>query len=89
MNRKEIVIRKWFEVGKDRRAEYLIIVYDNYYQEERPVFVFPEQNIQHEVVLANTEWTRVLYILCLLRDINEQIIMAMIPAYRAVSTIEH
>jgi hypothetical protein len=65
------------------------MVFDKYYREERPIFVFPEQDIQIQMAFAHTEWTTVLYTLCLLRDIDEQVTMAMTPINRMVSRIEH
>jgi hypothetical protein len=41
---------EWFAHGMDMGARYMMIVFDIRMAEMRPVYVFPEQNIQQEVV---------------------------------------
>ena len=47
MNRED-VLKDWFVEGVHRGAKYLIVVSDPLEQEERPIYVFPEQDITLE-----------------------------------------
>lgn len=42
--------RNWFMEGAARGAAYLITIYDNSEQIWRPVFVYPDQNVQGEIM---------------------------------------
>jgi hypothetical protein len=42
--------REWFKNGCDRGASHLVIFYDFLEKEYRPYFVFPEQEIEIEVI---------------------------------------
>lgn len=88
MSERESRLRELFIDGKNRGAEYLIVIFDEYLQEERPIFVYPDQDIQCEVITAQAN-SRVLCSLCLLRDIEEQIAMAMMPLHRIISRVAH
>jgi hypothetical protein len=52
MTFQELNIREWVQEGKGRGASHLIIIRDDYYDCESPIFIFPEQDIQEEIIKA-------------------------------------
>ena len=45
-------MREWIKEGKNRGANCLIIVHDEEYDCDSPIFVYPEQDIEQEVAKA-------------------------------------
>jgi hypothetical protein len=42
-------IREWLEMGKLRQATHVIVVCDDFYYEDYPVYVFPNENARQKV----------------------------------------
>ena len=85
---RRAIINDWFVDGVHRGARYMIIVFDKNELEERPIFVFPEQNIQKEVVkqIENVS-VDIKAVMDLLDDIDRQILSIIIPEDILVSKV--
>jgi len=77
---KKDVLRDWFVEGIHRGARFVVVIYDELECMERPIFVFPEQNIQMEVVKQVADHTvKMVTVMDLLQDRREQIEAANLP----------
>jgi len=84
------VLNDWFVEGIHRGARYLIIIFDQYEQEERPVFVFPEQDITVEVVKQiNNQTVQLKAVVDLLDDAKRQILAINRPEKMFTSKVVH
>jgi hypothetical protein len=52
MDTQVLNMKEWCLEGRDRGASYLIIVHDECYDCNSPIFVFPEQDIREEIAKA-------------------------------------
>jgi hypothetical protein len=81
--------RNWFMEGVARGAAYLIMVHDNCEQIWRPLFVYPDQNVQHEVMrIVGDMRFRMGSVLTLTEDMESQVMFA-VSTNVVVSRIEN
>ena len=82
-------IRNWFFEGAARGAAYLMVVYDNPEQIWRPIFVYPNQNVQSEVMRVVSDGRlKMESVLTLADDMESQVKIAA-SANIVVSRIEN
>jgi len=85
---RERVLNDWFVEGIHRGARYMIVVFDQGEQEERPIFVFPEQDIQVEVVKQiSSKLIQLRGVLDLIDDPLRQIAVINLPDNMVVSRV--
>ena len=68
----------WFLDGIHMGARYMLIVFDEYEMEKRPVYIFPEQNIAKEVIKYNQK-RFVQGVIDLTENMERQIKMLLVP----------
>ena len=82
-------IRNWFLEGVARGVAYLMVVYDNSEQIWRPIFVYPNQNVQSEVMRVVSDGRlKMESVLTLADDMESQVKIAA-SANIVVSRIEN
>ena len=81
--------REWFEIGKDVGASYLIIFYDLLEKEHRPNFVFPEQDIEFEVIKLTHKDNIILSGIVYLFDNIKSIDLIFRPTNMVTSRVEN
>jgi len=86
MNRED-VLKDWFVEGVHRGAKYLIVVSDPLEQEERPIYVFPEQDITLETQKLTATALEISDIINLMEGMSPQIKLALIPKNRLISRV--
>lgn len=83
----------WFQEGTARGATHLLILYDVLLCEYRPVFIFPEQSVESEVmrmIFHNEKKEDMLIaVIPLSEDMERQLLMAFKPIHMAVSRVEN
>lgn len=83
---------KWAEDGIDIGASHLIVIYDVLNSEYRPLLVFPEQDVELEVVKilfhSNNEYM-LMAVLLLSNDVNSQLSESLKPLHMVVSRVEN
>jgi hypothetical protein len=85
---RESVLNDWFVEGVGRGARYMIVVFDLPENEERPFYVFPEQDIQLEVAKKiEDETVDIKIVMDLVQDKEEQIRYALMPNYVVKSRV--
>lgn len=84
---KEKILNDWFVEGIHRCARHLIIVSSKYDYLE-PVYVYPEQNIQDEVLRFTADpYYKVEGVIDLLGSRRDQVNALSIPSHALVSTM--
>jgi len=82
----------WFEQGRNMGASHLIVFYNTLEQEHRPLFVFPEQDIELEVLkilrVCKGTNTMMVGVLSLVEDVNN-VDAIFRPINVAISRIEN
>lgn len=68
-------------------ARYMIVIFDRHENEERPIFVFSEQNIYTEVTKQMKQDVDLQVVVDLLDDAKRQINAACLPEKMLVSRI--
>ena len=86
---RSILIKSLFTDGVGRDASFLIMGYDKHFKEEFPVYVFPEQDIEEEVLRLLDGGYEITLMLSLTRSFDEQLNMALVPLNRLISRIEN
>lgn len=82
------VLKDWFIEGIHRGARYMLIIFDYFEEEERPIFVFPEQDITKEVVKQIEDATVELKaVIDLLDDADRQIRAVNFPDRITISRV--
>lgn len=83
--------KEWIAEGLDRGASHLIVLYNTLESEYTPAFVFPEQDIEFEVVrlIENSNGNMMIGVICLYGHIDEQVETVLRPPHMVVSRIEN
>jgi hypothetical protein len=84
--------KEWFKQGNDLGASHLIIFYDEMENEHRPLFIFPEQDVEFEVLSIIRRYknksTRMVGVVSLIESI-ENVEAVFRPMNVAISRIEN
>ena len=84
---KEKIFNDWFVEGVHRCARYLIIVSSKYDYLE-PAYVYPEQNIQNEVLrFAADPYYKIEGVIDLLNSKKDQVNALAVPNHILISTM--
>ena len=78
------VFTDWFLDGIHMGARYMLIIFDEYEMEKRPVYIFPEQNVAKEVI----KWSQkgqVQGTVDLVESMEKQIKVLLTPFYMITS----
>jgi hypothetical protein len=86
--------KKWFEEGRNRDASHLIINYSTSECRYYPVFVFPDQDVEFEVIKSlypggSDNGDLMVGVLSLLDDMDVQINTVLRPMGLVVSRVEN